>query len=323
MNRYLLFLIICLGSYPIFSQVNVTLHMEQKLGQEPFAYNLATQSEMGYAFTITRMQYYISNVRLIHDGGQLTSIPDLYLLVDPALDSEFELGNFGVTDLEKIEFSVGVDPDHNHLDPTTYPSGHPLAPQNPSMHWGWSSGYRFIALEGFAGVDSNSTNNNYQIHTVGDVNYYTVSLDIQEELVGNEMSIHIEADYAQLLKDINASNGVISHASTGLSKKVAGNARDFVFSANLETGITSPGVEGSINVSPNPTDGVAMVNYDLPGFEKLTLSVIDLSGRTVFRNDLDGSQKTFVLNADWQPGLYLVRIFNGGQLLALEKLVIK
>ncbi|MBK7304311.1 MAG: hypothetical protein IPI90_13940 [Saprospiraceae bacterium] len=27
----------------------------------------------------------------------------------------------------------------------------PLAFQDPSMHWGWTSGYRFIALEGMIG----------------------------------------------------------------------------------------------------------------------------------------------------------------------------
>src|SRR5687768_116870 len=131
MRKFLLLLVLALSGFMATSQVNVTLHMDQKLGAEQFDYNLTTWSSMGYPFMMTRMEYYISEIQLIHDGGQMTPMTDLYFLVDPATDTQFELGSFAITNLEKIQFSVGVDSSHNHLDPATYPNDHPLALQNP------------------------------------------------------------------------------------------------------------------------------------------------------------------------------------------------
>ena len=146
------------------AQVDVSIHMHQKLGDQPFGYNSVVQTAAGYYIKVTRLQYYISEVKLIHDGGQITPVTDQYFLVTPTVDSILELGNFDITSLEGIEYSLGVDAGHNHLDPASYPSSHPLAPKNPSMHWGWTAGYRFIALEGFAGATSGAVTNNFQIH---------------------------------------------------------------------------------------------------------------------------------------------------------------
>lgn len=121
MNRFLLFTILAIVVNFASAQVNVTLHMSQKLGGEPFAYNVAAEADMGYSFNMTRMEYYISEIKLIHDGGVITPVTDLYLLIDPADDTEFELGEFAIIDLESIQFSIGVDQAHNHLDPSLYP----------------------------------------------------------------------------------------------------------------------------------------------------------------------------------------------------------
>ncbi len=297
--------------------------MEQKLGDQTFAYNLASQSSMGYAFNITRLQYYISEIKLIHNGGQITPVTDLYFLVDPAVMSEFELGNFPVTNLEQIQFSVGVDPAHNHLDPSTYPNGHPLAPQSPSMHWGWSSGYRYIALEGFAGANSNELFNNYQIHTVGDANYRTVSIPVAGEMDGDNMAIHLQADYTHLLDAINVSGGTISHSANGVSKKISENARDFVFSPAEITGIVEPGISGTFQISPNPSNGETTIHYDLPKFSQLNLIVTDLTGRTVMNKEMEVSKNSFTFNFNWNSGIYIARIMSGDKLLAIEKLVIQ
>jgi len=322
MNKLITLFILAMLTFHAYAQVNVTMHMTQKLGDESFAHNLPAQSDLGYAFNVTRLQYYISKIKLIHDGGLISEVTDMYFLVDPAEDSEFPLGTFDITQLEQVQFSIGVDADHNHLDPATYPTGHPLAPQNPSMNWGWNPGYRFIALEGYAGANSNSLNNNYQIHTIGDVNYKTITLDIHGELTGNEMELHIQADYKRLLDNLNISNGIISHASTGASKTIAENTRS-VFSSLETTGITEPGVIGKFSISPNPSRDVAVFKYDLPGYNHLTLHITDITGKTVYSSVLDEGRNSFELALQWQPGIYIARVFNDNKFLALEKWVIE
>ena len=113
------------------------------------AFNFSTVYSGGDCeYKITRLQYYVSEIKIKYDGGKSYLIKDLYFLVSAEKDTVLSLGILPVSNIEGIEFSIGVDQAANHLDPSTYPSSHPLALKNPSMHWGWTSGYRFIALEG-------------------------------------------------------------------------------------------------------------------------------------------------------------------------------
>lgn len=307
----------------LFAQVNVTLFMDQKLGDQAFAYNVAVESEMGYVFNVTRLEYYVSEIMLIHDGGQVTPVTDRYLLVDPDKRNEFELGSFQINDLEKIQFSVGVDSAHNHLDPAGYPVEHPLAPKDPSMHWGWFSGYRFIALEGRTGDHPDSLAYGYQIHTIADANYRTITLDVVEEISGSDMTVHIEADYMQMLKDIDLTGGLIFHGANGAAKKLSDNSRDFVFTAAEVTAVKDIEKLASIQFSPNPSTGITVLSYDLQQFENLVLTVTDMKGSSVFTGVIDNAQKSYLLDTKWQPGLYMANIFSGNKLLAAEKLLVK
>lgn len=320
--KNLLLLLFLFVSGGFVAQSNVILKMDQKLGDNPFAYNQSVESDLGYYFNMTRLEYYVSEIVLTHDGGQETPITDLYLLVDPSTDAEFPLGNLAVTNIEKIQFSVGVDQAHNHLDPASYDNSHPLAPQNPSMHWGWASGYRFIALEGLAGADANSMNNVYQIHTVDDANYYTVSLELTGQTIGNDIYVNIDADYAQFLKDLDVSAGVISHASTGPSRTIVSNIRN-VFSASVTTTVIAPDVVGTFNSFPNPAKETFSINYDFPGYSDLQVSISDLSGKTIYNSRLDQRANNETIPSNWNSGIYIIQLYTPEKILAVDKIVIE
>ncbi|MBI5915201.1 MAG: T9SS type A sorting domain-containing protein [Bacteroidetes bacterium] len=322
-NRFLLLLLAAIFSQGVSAQMNVALHMHQKLADQPFALNSTTTVPGNYLVKVTRLQYYVSEIKIVHDGGQVTPVTDLHLLVSAQMDSIFDLGSFDVTTIEGIEFSIGVDQAFNHLDPASYPSDHPLAPKNPAMHWGWAAGYRFIAFEGTSSNNGTTFPDVFQIHTVDDANYHTVTLPVSGALDGDHLAINVDADYAQLLMDINVQGGLISHAATGPSAKLAGNMKNLVFSPSVVSGVTEPGVAGSFQISPNPASGAAVVKYDLPGFERLTLTVSDLAGRTVLTQELSGSEQSFSLETNWQSGIYVARIFSGEKFLAIEKLMVK
>ena len=320
--KKLFFLFALLAHSALMGQSNLVLKMDQNLGDIPFAFNQAVASEMGYYFNVTRLQYYVSEIVITHDGGQETPVTDLYLLIDPSTDNEFPLGSFDVNQVEKIQFSIGVDQAHNHLDPATYDSSHPLAPQNPSMHWGWASGYRFIALEGLAGNDANSLFNIYQIHTVDDANYYTLYLDVEGQTIGDEIFIHINADYTQLLKGMDVSSGVISHASTGPSRTIVTNLRD-VFTAGTFTSVVAPDVSGIFNSYPNPANAQFTVNYDFTGYNALQMTIHDLTGKSIYTCTLDPNAQSKIIPIQWQAGLYVVQIKSQGKILAWDKLIVE
>jgi len=288
-----LFSIILFFTFTVITnaQVDVSIHMHQKLGDQPFGYNTVVQTAAGYFVKVTRLQYYISEVKLIHDGGQITPVTDQYFLVAPNADSILELGNFDITLLEGIEYSLGVDAGHNHLDPASYPSSHPLAPKNPSMHWGWTSGYRFIAFEGFGGATSGAVNNNFQIHTIDDSNYQTVSMNTSGELTEGHLAIHVTADYLRMFDGINAQNGIISHTSNGASKK--------------------------------QMDNMLRLSYDLSKFNFSELVLSDLTGRTISRRFIPASTNDFTLEMDVPNGAYIINVVSDGKVVVAKKVSVQ
>lgn len=323
-NRFLPFLLFYLFANGLFAQMNVSLHLHPKLGDQHFALNATATAEMGYSFQVTRLQYYVSEIKLTHDGGQVMPVADLYLLVTAQKDSIFDLGSFPVTSIEGIEFSIGVDAAHNHLDPASYANDHPLAPKNPSMHWGWTAGYRFIALEGKTSNNGGTTFPDvFQVHTIDDANYQNVSLPVQGVMDGDHMVVNLDANYHHILATLDVTGGLTSHAATGASAIIAENMKNHVFTASPISGTVEPGVTGTFGIAPNPASGSATLRYDLPGYDQLTLTVSDLAGRTVLTKQLNGPAQSILLETDWQPGLYIARLFSGERFLALEKLVIK
>lgn len=316
----LLFLLgLCTASFQ--AQTNVVLQMEQLLEGQPFAYDQTTLAELGYYFKATRLQYYISEITLIHDGGQITPVTDYYLLVDPAMDSTFSLGNFAVTDLEKIEFWIGVDSATNHLDPALYPESHPLALKDPSMHWGWAGGYRFIAFEGLAGNTPGFVTNVFQIHTIADENYRKVSLDINEIVNGDSMMIRIQAEYAKLLHKIDVSTGGTSHSSVGLSKQVSINMPS-VFSPALLSSAQEPSPNIHFQITPNPASDFVTITLPWATDKPLTLVLTDMQGNKVLEEKIHSKTQTFDLEGDFAPGVYMVTLSDSRQVLAGEKIIV-
>ncbi|MBL7781079.1 MAG: hypothetical protein JNM22_07670, partial [Saprospiraceae bacterium] len=73
------------------AQNNLELHISPRLGTASFALNTPV-SAGSYDYKITRLEYYISKIKVVHDGGQETPMTDMYLLVRPAVDSMYDLG---------------------------------------------------------------------------------------------------------------------------------------------------------------------------------------------------------------------------------------
>jgi hypothetical protein len=305
------------------AQVDVSIHMHQKLGDQPFAYNTVVQTAAGYYIKVSRLQYYISEVKLIHDGGQITPVTDVYFLVTPTKDSIFELGNFDITNLESIEYSLGVDPGHNHLDPASYPASHPLAPKNPTMHWGWAAGYRFIAFEGFGGATSGAVTNNYQIHTVDDSNYKTLALNTTGTLEEGHLTVHVTADYLKVFEGINVQSGLISHASTGASKKQMDNMQTLVFTADQSTAIHNPVEDFSFSITPNPSQGSISLSCDLSNFKKAELIVTNLYGEELLSQDIPCLSSGQVVHTGLPGGFYFASLRGDGRIVASQKIAVQ
>ena len=131
----------------------VKLKINHKMGDMAYAKNTQSTNNLGQNYDINRLEYYVSNIIVGHDGGALDTIKNKILLINPSGSFEtYTLDSLNFTTIEFIQFSIGVDPIYNHSNPTGYAPGHPLAPKSPTMHWGWTAGYRFVAIEGKSGT---------------------------------------------------------------------------------------------------------------------------------------------------------------------------
>ncbi|MCB0661790.1 MAG: T9SS type A sorting domain-containing protein [Saprospiraceae bacterium] len=309
MKRSLLILI-CLvfaGVYAMQAQTNVTLHINHMLGNQSFEMDMPAKNNMDNDFKYTRVQYYISEIMLVHDGGTRTPIDESWVLVDADNDTEIALGDLNITQLEKVTFHIGVDSDHNHLDPASWPSGHPLAPVFPSMHWGWSAGYRFIALEGNGGP---SYNRNFQLHGLGDRNYFQTEVSVDLTAENGAMDIYLDADYTRALENIGVNSGVIVHGETLEAAEAIENFRDYVFSQGQATSsVKSVTNDTQIEVYPNPANGMFTLNLTNQNAATVDISILNMAGVVIASASNQPANGQQVFNIETK-GLYTIRVIS-------------
>ena len=271
-NIISLILAVCclLISQKTIAQTNISFKLAHQfngaIAQEGQVYSL-----QGAAFSYERIQYYLSNFVITHDEGQVTELGDLVFLVDSDHGSTFDLGSHPIYHVEHIEFSVGVPEHLNHLDPSTYELNHPLAHHNPSMHWGWTSGYRFLCLDAHSALDI------VQIHALGDANYYSQTHEVnQSSNTASAIEINFDANYDQILTDVSVIGGVFEHSETTPTiVQALENMQNLVFSYSVAS-TDDPLDQPSINIYPNPATSFIEVEGAQPGD---IIKVIDVNGR--------------------------------------------
>lgn len=281
--------------------------------------NSPAKNNMDHDFEVTRLEYYISGITIIHDNGTATPVPDTWILVNAASATEVELGSFPITEVEAIHFTIGVDPEHNHLDPAGYDPSHPLAPKSPSMHWGWAAGYRFLALEGNGGPQYNQL---IQLHGLGDQNYIKTRVNLNATVVNNEVTINLDADYTRALENISVNGGVIEHSETGDAQQALENFRNLVFSpSEMNTGISDVNTADHFTLYPNPTpDGLAYAIINSPEDEVYEMTVTDMLGRQISNEKQLNPNTTVEVNVPI-AGIYFVRLIQNGKSVGVAKLI--
>lgn len=315
MKKITLLMIATFSLSMVFAQKNVVLKINHKLANASFNFNQKASNNLNNDFNITRLEFYMSSIKIKHDGGQISNATDVFVLVKGGNQAtEIDLGTYNINSIEAITFSIGVNAPINNQDPTLWPANHPLSPKSPSMHWGWTAGYRFVALEGKAGSNLTTT---YEIHALGNVNYFenTISLNAIEE--NNKLVMNIYADYTKAINDINVSQGVISHGEIGESITLLNNFKNNVFSSSSSTGIFNQIELIPVNVWPNPSLG--KVNIEFPQSAKISkVEVRDILGQLKYSSSSDLNSIEIS-----DKGVYFISIYDAENLKAVEKVIVQ
>lgn len=309
----------CLGVSSAWAQTDVHLLINHKLGPAVYNSNTTASNNLGDQFKINRLDYYLAEIVLYHDGGQATAVTDHYILVKAGREGSIRLdslGSFAITQLDSIRFGIGVDAGKNHSDISTYASGHPLSYQSPSMHWGWAAGYRFVAIEGVTGT---SMNLGWQIHGLGDNNYGYTTIVTSGTWSGNQLTIAIDADYEKALKDIAVSGSLNYHGSSSHAVGLLNNFKTEVFSAGSGSiGLTET-TEPNWSIYPNPSSGICQIdlrNYDAD----MHVEIRDVRGQLLQVLAVQNKQLRIELES---AGIYLVNLCQGSEILSTQKLIIQ
>lgn len=159
-------LIICTSFYPK-KQNSFQIQFNHLVGNQPLVLGNTKYTNMyGEKFTVSKFNYYISNIRLKKANGSWWKQPNSYYLVQsnkPASQS-ITISNVPKGVYQEISFLIGVDEQRN----TSGAQEGALDPAN-DMFWSWNTGYVFLKLEGKVMVskDGKITAKKFLFHSGG------------------------------------------------------------------------------------------------------------------------------------------------------------
>lgn len=287
-------------------------------GNLPLTFNSVVSNLTGEKVKISTFYYYISNIHILHDGGQDLDLSDTVIIIRND-QNIFDFGIQDITDVEQINFGVGVPQSLNHSDISTYPEIHPLSFQSPSMQWGWSSGYNQVGIIG--SVDSNDDDTPetaFEFFPISDNLYRSIELPISSTTINDEKFISIQTNIDQWYRDINLSTNGILHGSTGNNVILMHNSQYYsVFTAEASAEINSIKIEeGKINY--NLYGDLITINWsEFQNAEKYKL--ISVNGSIIDENSNIENNGTIQLS-NITTGNYLFIIYSkdGNQLKNLR-----
>lgn len=260
----------------------------------------------GRTYKLARVEYYLSGFTLF-DGIVEDSLQASYALVNAGSFQYHYLGQTSLTNADSVRFQFGIDSVTNHADPTQWDNDNPLSLKDPSMHWGWLGGYRFIAVEGLAAKDINgdlSDPTRFEYHVVGDKYFRQFAMSITPRVSDDSVVLIIDADYGHVLDSIDISTDNLIHGGLGGEPQLVQMVQNIfsgdVFQPASQTILKVQELNtGGLRLFPNPVTGAQLY---LETNQTGEVSIYNSLGHQVFinsvRRDLD------VDVSSWKPGIY-------------------
>ena len=133
---------------PITTPGEVDLQFSNVVGTKPLALDgTAYATAAGETFTVSTLEYYVTNLKLTKSDGTVYAAPNSYFLVDQSKPATQRLALTGVPagTYTGLSFVLGVDSSTTKADPLQLTGA--LNPAN-NMYWTWNTGHIFMKMEG-------------------------------------------------------------------------------------------------------------------------------------------------------------------------------
>lgn len=225
-------LIGCRGNVPPFELVEqepkVVLHFRILNGSSKVEMNESFDDLEGYKVHIQDLAFYISDVALLRTDGEF-ALSEVELIDFMEFDTEGQPKIFGRSYsylvpkgvYAGLTFNLGLPPNLNDSDPTTYPNDNPLSSFYSNMYWDWATKYRFIRFgTKIESKDEQNIDFNMQIHTGLDSLFrpsLTHMLMVEFDSFERD-TIFIDIDWNELFhtgdsNQINLSDSIFTHGT--------------------------------------------------------------------------------------------------------------
>ena len=175
------------------------LHVEisHQFGNRPLALN-SLKYEASDTLSVSRLSYLLSQPALQKQDGSWVELSNQFAFIDlGSRRTSFSLTQVPAGSYQAIRFSVGVPKATNHGDPAQYPASHPLNTNLNRLHWDWSQGYIFLALEGKYRASKKELKG-YVYHLANDQNLSRFKLTTPFH-VKTQTALHLSVDLKKLL----------------------------------------------------------------------------------------------------------------------------
>jgi len=203
MLNKLLFLLLLCSCWSLHAQTDVELNIQHKFGKSNYTPNQPYVDDENRVILITRIQYYLSNIELTHDGGQSVLVNKQHILMDGET-SVYNLGSVNpeIQQLEALNFDLGVDPSLNNSRPVNHPIGHPLG--DNSMYSDNEQSYIFLTIEGMIDTDGDQTPDKpFSFRATGDQLLRNMTIQASTSRSGSGIKVNLVANIANWLKEID------------------------------------------------------------------------------------------------------------------------
>lgn len=162
-----------MDDYSATDKNSLSIEFDNRVGDQKLVLGTTTaKNSSGEDFTVTTLNYFVSNITLKNDKGETIKFPNDYFLIRQADSKSLiaTLKDVPAGNYTELSYTIGVDSlksisDVSQrtgvLDPASY--------GNDNMYWSWNSGYIFFKMEGTStAIPANSMGmKGYQLHIGG------------------------------------------------------------------------------------------------------------------------------------------------------------
>lgn len=130
----------------------VSVEFDNRVGDQKLVLGTTSyKNGSGEAFTVSAFNYFVSNLSLTKEDGNVLTFPNQYFLIRQAdaTTQTIALDNVPAGNYNQITFTIGVD-SLKSVKPLSERTGvlNPASYGSDSMYWSPNLGYRFMKLEG-------------------------------------------------------------------------------------------------------------------------------------------------------------------------------